>query len=190
MRKYVSNDVPVSKFNSRSLHFLICVSLQYAWKDAKNSGTHFCRFLSVHRVWSQSHATSPDAFWLFPRSPGMPQSVLVAVPRWLLLVLQGDPLDCWRFGVPPKLSPASPSLPWHVQKRGPPPAILTGGIWLFLRSEQKENSVFSFAWRFSLRDRVEDLFNSLFDPLAVRVYARRHVQCQDGTRRRLQLSFD
>ena len=50
MQKYtsratVTHDVPVSKFNSRSYHFLICVSLQYAWKAAKNSGTHLSRFL-------------------------------------------------------------------------------------------------------------------------------------------------
>ena len=53
-RATVTHDVPVSKFNSGSSHFLICVSLQYAWKAAKNSGTHLCRFLSVHSVWSQS----------------------------------------------------------------------------------------------------------------------------------------
>ena len=43
----VTHEVPVSKFIPRSLLALICVSLQYTWKAARNSGAHLCPFLTV-----------------------------------------------------------------------------------------------------------------------------------------------
>ena len=57
-----------SRFISSSSHFLICVSPQYAWNVARNSGSHIWRFLSVHSVCSKSQAMSirsPPAAVLF-----------------------------------------------------------------------------------------------------------------------------
>ena len=112
-----------------ALHFLsnklprpicTCVRFLSSLRAATSTQTSFPLFEN-RLVWARLEVVPfvKNLDWHLMEASGCFRSLWVRLNQclwqssWMLLVLRGGPLDCWRSGVPSKLFLAS--LPWHVQ---------------------------------------------------------------------------